>query len=676
MKNNMKKSLFWALSLTFALLSCSKELQETNDAQASGTNPEPADLKVWTVNAAIADPVDEGAKANLDETSLQVLWQSGDVIGLVDAEGSITPATLATGAGTGIGTFSYTAEQEIVVSYAFYPYQETATVSGTSLSIKLASSQNLSTTGGVVSQNTLIMTAKPSGGNLLFKNCCAIAKLNISGTENYARKAYLSCPFGRMCGDGTVDLAQDNPVFTLPEVDETAGSADIRDRYTLLNINAVNSHRLHVTPSGPSEPLYFVVPAGSFTGLSVETLGNTDSSTANSGQNIEGAYSTCKEVVFNVGKIRPLNLTIASETGTDLTAGDTYANSFMLTTTSSDAVYSFGAYKRNINTSEDVYNSTFANGYNAGVLWQSTEGLIDGVTYDFVGKRISFVRKASKTGNAVIALRDRSGVTRWSWHIWVTPDAVQTRTFKGFVFMDRNLGAMSSVVTSDADAINAVGTYYQWGRKDPFPGPADLSSSQAVCATVYPSSVRVYKSQNGQSETWALQRPSVYIWGSTNDTGAEDWNSAVPQDNNLWGNAGSTKPKLQSDPCPYGWRVPSKSNLEGTGGLYVTLKAATLASKAYTISDNNGLTTSFPCAGWWRRKDPGSPVTHLANVGNYCYLWTITVNTTDDVLNTDYFGACLLRRNGNSTISLDRKQPRRWGAQVRCVQFDEASFVK
>lgn len=669
--NDMKQMLFWVLPMTLSFLACSRELEPVENAAETSS----AEWKVWTVQAAIENAQADAAKANVDESTLQVLWQAGDVIGLVDAAGVITPATLTSGEGTALGSFSYQSEQEITASYAFYPYQEeTASVSGTTLSIKLPTSQNLSTTGGMVAQNTLIMVAKPEGGSMLFKNCCAIAKISVSGTENYARKAYLACADSRLCGVGTVDLLSDSPVFTLPAVDETTESSDIRERYTILNINAVNTHRLHVTPSGPSEPLYFVVPAGTFTNLSLETLGNTSGDSGNSGDPVESSYTTVKEVTFNAGKIRPLAITLAPATGTDLTAGDAYANCFMLTSSSTEQLCSFAAYKRNIDPgAEEPYNTTFSNGYYAHVLWQSTEGLLDGVTYDYVGKRVSFVRKASKTGNAVIALRDRTGVTRWSWHIWVTPDAIQTRTFGGVVFMDRNLGAMSAVVTSDANAPAALGTYYQWGRKDPFPGPADFSAAEAVCAPVYPASVRVLREQNGKSVSWATQRPSVFIWGSANGAGAEDWCST--QNNNLWGTGGASRPKTQADPCPYGWRLPTKANFEGTGGLHVTLKAATLEHYCYTVVDADGKSTSFSCGGRWRRKDPGSPLTHLAQVGTYCYLWTLTCSPTNDVLNTDYYGSCTYRRYGTSS-GLVRSEPHRWGAQIRCVQFDEDSYEK
>ncbi len=87
-------------------------------------------------------------------------------------------------------------------------------------------------------------------------------------------------------------------------------------------------------------------------------------------------------------------------------------------------------------------------------------------------------------GNVLIAAYDSSDKIIWSWNIWAVegydPDT-STRNVAGYYMMDRNLGAMAGPeVMNNPDkreAAWAVGNYYQWGRKDPFPAPAEYDDS-------------------------------------------------------------------------------------------------------------------------------------------------------------------------------------------------------
>lgn len=85
-------------------------------------------------------------------------------------------------------------------------------------------------------------------------------------------------------------------------------------------------------------------------------------------------------------------------------------------------------------------------------------------------------------GNAVLAAFDEEGQILWSWNIWASesydPEASAVRVGR-YTMMDRNLGAMAGAEamnsTDAAQAALAVGNYYQWGRKDPFPAAAEYS---------------------------------------------------------------------------------------------------------------------------------------------------------------------------------------------------------
>lgn len=130
----------------------------------------------------------------------------------------------------------------------------------------------------------------------------------------------------------------------------------------------------------------------------------------------------------------------------------------------------------------------------ADVLWEDSHGLIkSGTSYSLEIQdsgeeaKIKVPINKTKKGNAVIALRI-SGEIYWSWHIWVTDDPTNGSTYKSFdnvtrmtedgtiepipdsdwKWMDRNLGALSSSITSSSWN-RSIGLLYQWGRKDPIP---------------------------------------------------------------------------------------------------------------------------------------------------------------------------------------------------------------
>lgn len=668
-KSDMKRILYFSIA-ALAVAGCAKELQNTE--AENGTKV----LNTYTVSASVID-----TKVNLDD-ALEVLWQSEDRIGLVDAAGNITPATLAeSSVGLTSGTFTYEAESEIEIAYAYYPYTETEGVcdqsmEGTTLKISLPASQNMSMNGRRICKNNLIMAGKPDAeGNILFTNACAIIRVKLSGTENYARRVFVQTPDRKISGAGTVDLAAAAPVFQTSAVDEVkdvASSASLDQRTVVVVVNPWDGadNRLHVneegvtaTMEGVDPDVYFVVPAGEYTNLCVETLGNTDPSATAAETSVNLSHTSSKTIALNAGKIRTLNACLANPAAVAFTDR---ANCFLIENTDG-GTYSFTTVTGGTNYADGKQKITAKSGFYASLLWEDARGLVTNVRTDNVGRKIFFTVAEGLKGNAVIALRTRNGKIAWSWHVWVAGTTVEERTVAGVVFMDRNLGATAAaVVGTSADA---AGCHYEWGRKDPFPGIADFNATGSVNSReVYPDIVRTVTSQNGQAITWATALPYVYIWGSGSGSGAEDWCNATPQDGNQWGNAGSTKPKTIYDPCPFGYRV-------GTAGNFTEVvnraKLVERANFSVTIKDDNDKDFVFPCCGYWRR---ATNSTEMCNAGTHCWIWTMTSSSTNDVLNTSYQGAAVFNTTSKAS-SVNRKTPRRWGANVRCVKFDESAVA-
>lgn len=676
----MKKLFYYSIAL-LAAVSCAKEIVPQDNVETPK-----GELKTFTIGALIDNSTiapQDLTKANLAAETLEVLWQENDKIGLVAEDGTITPATLvADYNGKSEGIFTYKSETELDVKYAYYPYSEIEGVCEQSvidgkLNISLIPGQQR-VNNGLVRQNTLIMVAKTDGASVVFKNTCAIAMISVKGNNPVVtRHLYVNSPNAALSGAGTVDMTSDNPVFVAAPIDEVAASSNvIATRYSYIDIDAKGT----TITLGAEYQLagYLVMPAGTYNSLSFELLSTVDSNT----QYIQ-SYSPVKDVTLNVGKIRPLNITVdVPSQFTDLSADGKIANCYMIQNESGE---NFGfrlatrAYSDGKGTNTDL---TITNAYNATVLWQSTEGLISSVTYNRDNAMIYFKRDTQKTGNAVIALRSREGQVVYSWNIWVPGEVVGTNKFGSYELMDRNLGSYGT------SGYTKIGAFYQQGRKDPFPGASEGTGSVNSTA-VYPDVIKTVKAQDGKTQTWANNHPNVFIWGTEN-TGRQDWRST--NDSNLWV-SNSSYPKRPQDPCPYGYRVPITGEFDNMN-LVAKTKTGTYADLALTIKDDNGKDAVFPIGGVWQRKY--NPI-EMANVDVEGYLWA--GNGSNQVRNLDVTGSNphwsegtysvtgqnssgydLADVNGTyriqfkksgCTIAKTKAQPRRWGSNVRCVKFTE-----
>ena len=169
----------------------------------------------------------------------------------------------------------------------------------------------------------------------------------------------------------------------------------------------------------------------------------------------------------------------------------------------------------------------------------------------FEGGYVTFSTPATlKPGNAVIAAKDAAGTVLWSWHIWIPATEVailDAEAFCGAKMMDRNLGALKATNASgDVDPLS-IGLYYQWGRKDPFPGATSFEKSPkgaGVAGTAW-----TYHKELITTD-YSVQHPTEYASVPEVDDGV--WNADDPQD--LW-NTEDNK-KTVYDPCPPGYRVP------------------------------------------------------------------------------------------------------------------------
>ena len=218
-------------------------------------------------------------------------------------------------------------------------------------------------------------------------------------------------------------------------------------------------------------------------------------------------------------------------------------------------------------------------------------------------------------GNAVIAVKDRSGNVLWSWHIWKTHfnlAEMPAQTYKTnprsgmngtiysdvlpakrtLVMMECDLGAASNAATNNDEVVRTFGLYYQFGRKDPFPTAKnrerridnnsetvdvfDRDGNKLNAATLrgekYQVMNRTVSSSVQSIISYSIKQPLTFILCSEDNSynwiyGAISQSEAWKASNRLWGgnlNNETSSKRLDTkftgktiyDPCPSGWCMP------------------------------------------------------------------------------------------------------------------------
>jgi len=286
-----------------------------------------------------------------------------------------------------------------------------------------------------------------------------------------------------------------------------------------------------------------------------------------------------------------------------------------------------------------------------GIVWQTTAGLVICTDFNATSQTVTVYAPVSGTsGNAVVAAYAADGTTiLWSWHIWVTPydpdNKVNGTTYSYVptagvtnVFMDRNLGALTTTFINDANIL-----HYQWGRKDPYPAAAVVKAGASTSVDVATSTA--------QSVLFSSQNPFKFI---SNTTSPYDWCST--SGNFYWmGTSGTlTTPGAKTiyDPCPSGWRVPAfRSGVPPWNGFSTT---------GATWGSGTAVGWNWPGIGFW-------PATSFRNNLNSGALY--------DVGSSGYYWSASPIGNGGYSMGISAGGAnipnggyRAYGFSVRCVQ--------
>ncbi|MBQ9186022.1 MAG: hypothetical protein IJ151_09175 [Bacteroidales bacterium] len=299
------------------------------------------------------------------------------------------------------------------------------------------------------------------------------------------------------------------------------------------------------------------------------------------------------------------------------------------------------------NSNEDVGNIG-----GVSILWETynnnetvaPNSVIADADYYKVGdtKYLVFKTPATlKPGNALIAATNSAGIILWSWHIWIPETAIGEPIDDGDFFdkpvMDRNLGAINPATTSSV-GIDTYGMYYQWGRKDPFPGPAKISVSLSRVVASSSTSVQ-----------YSILHPTEFIYDKE-ESGRGNWcNESIET---LWNT--SEGGKTVYDPCPAGYRVPkydsSKAMWKSSDEAWTTDSAT---YSVYTTANN---TFVYPICGYIESSLSGD------NIGKRSIAWSAKRNN-------DFRGYGAYYRPEKKTAGFYAESYFKYiGASVRCVR--------
>lgn len=299
---------------------------------------------------------------------------------------------------------------------------------------------------------------------------------------------------------------------------------------------------------------------------------------------------------------------------TNLSA-DKSANCYIVNTAGD---YCFNAVKGNSTTSVGTVTDV-------AVLWE-TFGTMDKPSVGDLVCDASFQNGyvvfsyTGKKGNALIAAKNGDKIL-WSWHIWCCGgDEPKGQTYfnSAGTMMDRNLGA---TCTTPGD-VGANGLLYQWGRKDPFMGSANLGfpikASSAGSAWPWPTVASYYSIED------AIAHPMTFFKAISEIT--SDWQTE--NDNTRWQTT-----KTIYDPCPPGWKVPSGGTKEN-GGVWA--KAFGYNDLWYSKESNRG-------------HNFGATTKKLGLDSNIWYPLTGRISTAGELINSDdncwYMSCTMVGRN-------------------------------
>ena len=709
----MKRKLFLILTIA-AMVGCQKNEIVEAPIEESGVSI------IGTLPQTKTTFTDEGDVLKTEwvkDDALGFYWYKGgsiEGVGSGEVDKALNDRLIAesTGSKTTFKTsyyYMYEAKKDYL-TYLYYPYNVNAGKDPLSVPLTVPSSQNQAGADDIVHLAATdflyatTMANRPNGEAeqavmVTFNHALSVLNIALTSAQSNYSVSDIKVRFEDeseifSVSDGSVNLSDGS--LTL-----TSGTPEISLQFkeaAKLSATPVNAY-MTITPghAGKTFSVYATVNG-------IETkLGSKKVPASGIPVGVKAALS------FEVGEIS------TGHEYVDLSAGGT-ANCYLVT---SPGFYKFKADVKGNGVVpsqlESVAGETAIAPKSALVLWYNTlqksnnwvdesPVYVSSVSLDSDGYIRFYTPSVFVPGNVVIAAFAEEGVTYdsittdenkcinnatllWSWNIWAAEGydpETSTITAGGKQFMNRLLGATISGMgtTGDYIPVGAVGNYYQWGRKDPFPAFSDYTVTiptqytNILFGTPTYTPIKALKIDGQSSKmnldgqmfgyrtnesgsldsgnAWNLMKRDdissdkstknkVYVDYATvhpykcitnnGDTfgGWRTWlNGDDPSYKSLWGE--SDLKKTLFDPCPAGWRVPSKD--EATEFVNLA-KAGNLASNLHGMEFQGNyfpITSSRDCAhfGTSYVLSVGVPVGSVFwtsdITGNFSYVYAASLN--------------------------------------------------
>ena len=697
---NMKKSLIYFLALS-AIVGCQKS-EVSEQIPADGES-----------SAVIVGSFPETKTSFVDEGNvMKTEWVKGDALGFYwykggsiegvgtgDVDKALNDRLVAesSGGSTTFKTSWYYMYQVGIdyLTYLYYPYNVNAGKNPLSVQLTVPSSQNQAGSDDIAHLAATDFLYATTMANRPNGKAEQAVKVTFSHALSVLNIVLTSAQSNYSVSDIRVRFEDESEIFSVTEgsVNLSDGSLTLTSGAPEISLHFNEAAKLSATPvnaymtitpghAGKTFSVYATVNG-------IETkLGSKKVPASGLPAGVKAALS------FEVGD---------NTTGheyTDLSANGT-ANCYLVT---SPGFYKFKADVKGNGVVpsqlESVAGETAIAPKSALVLWyntlQKSNNWVDespvylsSVSLDSDGYIRFYTPDVFVPGNVVIAAFAEEGVTYenitvdenkcinnatllWSWTIWAAdgyaPEATAVNA-DGNVFMDRNLGAVISGVgsTGNYEPAYAVGNYYQWGRKDPFPSIADYCNywpcenvntligtptytpivalrvngqsaaknvnnqvwgyktkedgsfnKDSSWHTIERNSIANSSVSNSVFSNYTIAHPYVYILNSVpkDDGGFYSWMTTNDQSYRaFWG--GSESKKTLFDPCPTGWRVCNKSEAESF--MQTVSSTAALASNLVGYDFDGHY---LPMTG--TRGNKNMRTTNVRSCGNETksYMWT------------------------------------------------------
>lgn len=665
----MKTSKYLILAAaTLFMAACQEKLVET-PADGSKDQKEEVVSGDFTLYASAA-PV---TRTELDGENY-VTWKSGDALSIWETGGSsnvkFTLDAASAGEREGAFTADFTPASDDFTVVGIYPYSAEYGNDATAVPVTIPATVDQKTSANAVIGVSDFMFGSASlkssaeKYSMSFSHPLALIDIVVDATNSCLRTATLSSvtfesnggaivgDFTANLTDGTLNAGTASSKLLTVNFPSTASASSVQHAWVAINpVDLTTDGCSIVVKMTNGQQLTFALkPKAAFEAQKIYTF-NLDNLDARVDKGQANPYYV--DLVAANGGLRA-NCYIVREGG----------------------YYRFAAQRVD---KTSVYGSS-TSGYTADWLWATgTESKVDNVGLGGSGN-VNFRVQAEANGNTIIAVRDSDGNIVWSWHIWCSVEDPMEPTHYGrnnsWFMSARNLGALSGEQGNPA----TYGFYYQFGRKDPFPGPNTAGSNAAGKeATAFVNWTEAYViNPNATGAKFSSVRNSVagatdeiaysianpmtnihhYAAGSEGLTGTWFYKTTSATASKLWNSTGDKKGKTNYDPCPPGYMVPV-TNAYAWYTLWnnnISFEDNTSLSGVW-FHENDANCSYYPACGY---RDSGQ----LKNLGYAAYYWA--ANT---VKNGNDFDAYGLGCSGRTTKSNGQKLYTSYALPVRCLKI-------